>query len=399
MLSIANQLTITRSPRGTALRTWALGLPLLLSVIFPKSSFSQSALPQLTLDTVNVKQEGVVTFSVLALGSESQSNFPAPRFLLGESDEQTFRLYVDVDSIQQLRFNAFNFTAYLQEVKGSAQKVYSYQITGNPTGSFRDAPVRVSFHVKTGGGETIGTILMPVYNAASANLLSVEDQREPLYVSVSGVTSTQLHLGNVPDALPVSITEVETSAGCAKCWSALSSAVNEKNPLTVNPGSSANLSLDLTPSSIPALLEGALVVKPDLPHDTLRVTLTYHSVPGGTDRIQTIPVKVRFGPGIWGLALALCGGIALGLTARYLLTGKLGKDNERALHAILSALVLGLIAEFIGVLMTAYGNSKLVLFDLDIDPRQLFPAFILAMLVSGGTAVGSWIRGMFGKSS
>ncbi len=74
----------------------------------------------------------------------------------------------------------------------------------------------------------------------------------------------------------------------------------------------------------------------------------------------------------------------LGLTARYLLTGNLGKDDERALHAILSAFVLGLIAEVIGVMMTAYGNSKLVLFDLDIDPRQLFPAFILAVLVSGG---------------
>ena len=89
-------------------------------------------------------------------------------------------------------------------------------------------------------------------------------------------------------------------------------------------------------------------------------------------------------PGLFGLALALCGGIALGLAAKYLLTGKLGNDNERAVHAILSALVLGIVAEFVGIMLTAYGNSRLVLFGLDIDPRQLFPAFILAMLVSGG---------------
>jgi len=82
-----------------------------------------------------------------------------------------------------------------------------------------------------------------------------------------------------------------------------------------------------------------------------------------------------------------------------LLTGNLDKDDERALHAILSAFVLGLIAEVIGVMMTAYSNSKLVLFDLDIDPRQLFPAFILAVLASGVSAVVTWMKGMFGKTS
>jgi hypothetical protein len=49
-------------------------------------------------------------------------------------------------------------------------------------------------------------------------------------------------------------------------------------------------------------------------------------------------------------------------------------------------------------MLTAYGNSKLVLFGLDIDPRQLFPAFILAMLVSGGPAVVSWVKDLFGKT-
>jgi hypothetical protein len=166
----------------------------------------------------------------------------------------------------------------------------------------------------------------------------------------------------------------------------------------VNPGSSATLPLNLAPNTIPALLQGALAVRTDVPHDTLSLVLTYHTVPGGTDRRQTVSAKVRFGPGLLGLALALCGGITLGLAARYLLTGKLGKENERALHAILSALVLGVIAEFVGIMLTAYGNSRLILFGLDIDPRQLFPAFILAILVSGGAAVVTWIKELFGKA-
>jgi len=154
----------------------------------------------------------------------------------------------------------------------------------------------------------------------------------------------------------------------------------------------------VVPKSMPALMQGALIIKPDVPHDTLLLSVTYHTVPGGSARKQTISVPIRFGPGLFGLALALCGGLALGLTARYLLTGKLGKDTEPALHAILFALVFGLIAESIGFMMTAYGNSKLVLFDLDIDPRQLFPAFILATLVSGGSAVITWMKGLFGKT-
>lgn len=372
---------------------------LLMAAIPATFCVADSAGPQLALDAVNVRQEGVVSFSILSLGLESQSDFPSPRFLLGQTDDQAYRLYVDVDSIQQVRFNAFTFTAYLIDPKSAGEKTHKFQITGNPTGSFRDAPVRVSFHVKTGTANATGAILMSVYNAAKTDLLLAEDQKEPAYVSVSGTTPIQMRLGNAPDTLAISVTEVAVSAGCPKCWTQISSVVSEKKPLLIDPGTNANLPIDLVSNSIPALLQGALMIKPDVPHDTLVLTLIYHTLPGGADRKQTIPFKIRFGPGLFGLALALCGGITLGLTARYLLTGKLGKDNERALHAILSAFVLGLIAEFVGVMMTAYGNSKLVLFDLDIDPRQLFPAFILAMLVSGGSAVVSWAKSLFGKTS
>jgi hypothetical protein len=319
---------------------------------------------------------------------------------VGQTDDQAFRLYVDVDSIQQVRFNAFTFTAYLSDPKLADKKVYKFQITGNPNGSFRDAPVRVSFHVKNGSTNATGTIIqMPVYNAAKTDLVTAEEQKEPAYVSVSGSTPVRVRLGNVGESLPLVVTEVDVSEECPKCWTQVSSAVTEAKPLVIAPGTSVSLPVNLVANSIPALLQGALMIKPDMPHDTLALTLIYHTIPGGADRKQTIPYRIRFGPGLLGLALALCGGTGLGLLARYLLTDKFGKDNERAFHAIISAFVLALIAEVIGVMMTAYGNSKLVLFDLDIDPRQLFPTFILAMLVSGGSAVVSWLKGLFGKTS
>jgi len=374
------------------------GFVLALS-IFPAPVLAQITGPQLTMDSVNVRQEGVVSFSTLFLGSDTRSDFPAPRFLLGQTDDQAFRLYEDVDSIQQVRFNAFTFTAYLVTAKEAGHGASRFQITGNPTGVFRDAPVRVSFHVKNGSGGASGGILMPVYNATKTDLLVAEKQTEPAYVSVSGTTPVQIRLGNVPDTLPLSVTDVSVREDCPKCWTHITSPVNEKSPLGIDPGTAANLPIDLYPNSIPALLQGALVVKPDVPHDTLSVTITYHTVPGGADKKQTVLTQVRFGPGLIGLALALCGGIVLGLSAKYLLTGKVGKTDERAVHGIITAFVFGLIAEFVGIMLTAYGNSKLVLFGLDIDPRQLFPAFVLAMLVSGGPAVVSWVKDLFGKTT
>jgi hypothetical protein len=283
---------------------------------------------------VNVKQEGSVSFSVRFVGFEGRADFPQPRFVPGQTDDGTFRLYVDVDSIQQVRFNAFTFTAYVADAKPGGQKAAQFQITGNPTGSFRDAPVRVSFHIKDTGSNATGVILMPVYNATKTDLLQVEEQKEPAYVSISGNSPVLLRMGNVPDAPGISVTNLAVSEGCPKCWKRISSTVNEKNPQNIEPGSNATLAIDLLPNTIPALMQGALVIKPDIPHDTLTLMVTYHTVPGGADKKQSVPLKIRFGPGLLGLALALCGGIVLGLTARYLLTGKLGKDGEKAVHAI-----------------------------------------------------------------
>jgi hypothetical protein len=188
--------------------------------------------------------------------------------MVGQTEDAAFRLCIDLASIQQVRFNAFTLTAYLVSAKGTAREAYKYQITGNPAGSFRDSPVRVTFHVKIDSNVFPGSILMPVYNATAEDLLAVEKQNEPAFVSVSGTTPLQIHLGNVVDTLPIAVTEVAVSGDCPKCWTRIATAVNEKNPLVIDPGASANLLLNLSPNTIPALMQGALAVRTDVPHDT-----------------------------------------------------------------------------------------------------------------------------------
>ena len=256
-----------------------LAVGVVLIAVGSSLGFGQSSAPQFSMDSVNVRQEGVVSFSTLFLATDARADFPAPRFLVGQTEDQSYRLYLDVESIQQIRFNAFTFAAYLTNSKESAGGGYKFQVTGNPTGSFRDAPVRVSFRVKSGMNNSVGTILMPVYNATKTDLLQAEKQGEPAYVSVSGTTALQLRLNNPGDTLPVALTDVSVAENCLKCWTRVWSAVSENSPLQIEPGTASSLPIDMAPNSIPALLQGALVVKTDVPHDTLSVTVTYHTLP------------------------------------------------------------------------------------------------------------------------
>lgn len=216
-----------------------LFLGLIISVV---PAFSQAA-PDLVLDSLNIRQEGVVSFSTLFLGTESRVDFPDSHFLVGQTDNEAFRLYADVDSIQQVRFNAFTLTAYLANEKAPSRTAYKFQVTGNPTGSFQDTPVRVTFHAKSGSANSTGTILMPVYNSTKFDLLQVSRPDQPAYVSVSGATQMEFQLGNPADSLPVSITDVAINGNCAKCWNQLSSSVAPKSSLPIAPGTNASLPL------------------------------------------------------------------------------------------------------------------------------------------------------------
>jgi len=78
----------------------------------------------------------------------------------------------------------------------------------------------------------------------------------------------------------------------------------------IEPGSNVTLQ-SISSRTLSSADAGSLVIKPDIPHDTLTLMVTYHTVPGGADKKQSVPLRIRFGPGLLGLALALCGGIVL----------------------------------------------------------------------------------------
>ena len=97
---------------------------LMVSILMPAPAVSQAGNPQLTLDSVNVRQDGMVTFSTLPLGWEDRPDFSEQRYILGQTEDQVFRLWVDIESIQQVRFNAFTFTSYVVDTKADTKRSY-----------------------------------------------------------------------------------------------------------------------------------------------------------------------------------------------------------------------------------------------------------------------------------
>src|SRR5579884_2455656 len=96
-----------RSPNSLAFLSPISALTAAVLFLPAIGSCGQAIGPQLIMDSVNVRQEGVVSFSSLPLGRELTSGLALPQSLLGETEDQSFRLFIDVDSIQQVRFNAF----------------------------------------------------------------------------------------------------------------------------------------------------------------------------------------------------------------------------------------------------------------------------------------------------
>lgn len=296
---------------------------IVLVLLSAVSTLAMPKKPDLSLDTANVKQDGLVEFSALFAGSDGLSSFPANRFNVGETGDQAYRLYVDLNSIQTITFSAFTFDAYLVDERETPAKTYKYAITGNPTGNFRDEAIRVVFHIKDANGSSGGWLYIPVYSAVKSDLLAVTAQKALFSVSVSRNNPIAIDLRNLPDTLAIQITEIVAQPRCSWCWSSITSPVTAQNPLNIDAGSSAPLEVDFLAKAVPALLHSAPIVQPDVPHDIVNLTVKYHTEPGGSEREQVIPVEVRFTPTIWALILMLVCGIVLGIAARYVCSAPL----------------------------------------------------------------------------
>jgi hypothetical protein len=149
---------------------------------------------------------------------------------------------------------------------------------------------------------------------------------------------------------------------------------------TIRPQSSKTIVLiKISPHFWPALNAALLPIGSSSEHDTLKVSFRYYADFGGQERDGQGKIRLRIAmPFLLLLAFAAIGSFVGALAAFFLPSDPSGQTKKKVSIGV--AVLLALIGESIGVLVSIT-NSKIVLFGIDLDARQVLPAFVLGALV------------------
>jgi hypothetical protein len=127
-------------------------------------------------------------------------------------------------------------------------------------------------------------------------------------------------------------------------------------------------------------------LKKETPQDKLKVKVSYHVEQGGMPKEKSTDVPVRFTPSLWQLAIVVLAGGLVGALLKRLLDHEVNKITWKLLGQVV--LVAG-VAEVIAAVAAQF-DSKLIILNFDLDPRQLIPAALLAFTITGGPTVTQW---------
>lgn len=402
--SLASQLTWSQrkefGPRIIALKR-PMTVPLLsmrelivLSVFFFSASPVFAIPPSLSIETLNVRQQGTISFAVFAVGPTAPPS--GGDLVSAETEDHKFKIAVDLKSIRAGRFETFVAEIYVQPGAPIGSPVYKFAITGSPIGPFLDVNDRITLHVQSGTQDSKGYLNMPLHSGGQVDLLAADPISQPLEIKLGEDTGVQLPIKNRLENLKVVITSIDVAHSCNTCWKTPSQL--PQTPIIVDENGSTTLLVNVTPNSLKALGKSAFALKSEQPHDTFNVQVYYNADYGGQPRRQQFIVPVRFAPSIWALITAVGIGAGLGFLAKIVLD----QNSRASFRAVLStagtSLVLVTIVEVVAFAVASYGGTKVVIFTFDLDPQQFLPTIVIGMLVSGGPAVVSYLKQVFGQS-
>jgi len=366
--------------RGTGL--------LWLSISLPSAMLAQT--PILTFDTLTIGNAGQVSFTAF-LADRGASSAVAGEPVAGEqrylyrTDDNRFVISVNPDTISSApRYKAFTFEVKVRNSAPSDAAWHVYEVRADPIGKFPDVLANVGFRLRVGKSESAGFIRLPIHSAVfDADLVRKNVDLEPLQVKVSDPHGPEIVLQNVLENLDIHITKVEVKSGCHDCWDeVIASPVD----ILARPSAKVNLLLNTRPKPLGALLSTAFLLKKETPQDVLFVTLGYNVDQGGMPKEKQINVPIRFTPSIWQLAMAVIVGGIVGAILKCLLNNDAGKITWKLLG---QAVLLALVAESLAVMAASF-DSKVIILNFDMDPRQAVPALTLAFVITGGPTVTKW---------
>lgn len=357
--------------------------------------------PKLNIGAVSINgNAGQVTFRAI-YSDQSPPSEEAQRKHWYETLDQKYIVVVDPDKITPLSFGDFTFRA---SVKREADKTwYSYDVVASPNGSFADVQKEVNFTIGQEGRAT-ASIKLPLHSANYDGALQWVKDDATADIAVSASQGPVVTLQNNLEGLDIHITKVAVvNERCPECWQ----EAQQQPVKVINPGGKVYLVLNMRPKPLSALWSTASTLKPDATQDILSVVVDYSVDEGGGVKHLPITLPVRFTPSFWHLAIMVVAGALLGTGLAAVLarlkqrTIAGAADTAQAkspwptIGPVLMTIFLTVVAVGLLVLL-ASRDSKLVILGLDLDPRQMIPAFVVSALIAGGSPVKTFASGIIG---
>ena len=336
-----------------------------------------------------------VNFTVQDWGPVTNSDLQHLSSQIFQSQQQLFNLDVDTGSFSRDKVNRFQFDLYVQKSGDSGAE--HFHIYEDPVGVFVDYIAPIGISIKSAGNVDSANLSdIPIHAQYEGDVFSRTGKGEPISVELG--TSSQLNIPIVSNLtnLPASIDAVTiASTTCTKCWQGQLIATYDS---TVQPSGPSALILTVQPNTLYALYASAFAVDPHKSQDTLAVYVTSTPGQGGLPSLpQKIEVPVRFSPSFLYLASAVILGSLIGFGVRRLIpvtpsdagaapapvTGRFPRWARDLLLSVATAVIV----ELFGLVLFNNTNTNVVVFGFSLDPSQVAPAFLVAILVAGGPPV------------
>lgn len=297
-----------------------------------------------------------------------------------------FRIYVDLESVSF--DDIYRFYRYRFYVKPHSQAVNSpgtlFMVRAQPTGDFQDIVHLVKVHVTRGNERDEGEVKLPLHSFSSASFVEISKQAKPFDVHLASPTTLTIDLTNLLDDLPVQVIgEPEARSEHHEYWKSqpvLTLLAHGQEKLEIpSKGTVQALEMKVEPNPFRALTASLYPLQSGAPHEKVTLTVKHRSGLGGRERTLQVPVNLRFVPSFWGFLIAVAIGSFLGSWVPVLIP-QASTEIKSWPKAFLAALVLGLAAEGLGMLLVT-GGSKFVLLGFELDPFQVLPAVLIGLLV------------------
>jgi hypothetical protein len=342
-----------------------------------------------------------VNFTVQDWGPVTNSDLQHLSPQTFQSQQQLFNLDVDTGSFSRDKVNRFQFDLYVQKSGDSGAE--HFHIYEDPVGVFVDYIAPIGISIKSAGNVDSANLAdIPIHAQYEGDVFSRTGKGDPIPVELG--TSSQINIPIVSNLtnLQASINAVTiSSTTCTKCWQGQLTATYDS---TVQPSGASALILTVQPNTLYALYASAFAVDPHKSQDILTVYITSTPGQGGLPSLpQKIEIPVRFSPSFLYLASAVILGSLIGFGIRRLIPATApdaaagtaaapatGRFPRWARDLILS-IATAVIVEIFGLVLFNNTNTSVVFFGFSLDPSQVAPAFLVAILVAGGPPVVSKI--------